>query len=99
MLIQDFKALDAVLQAAGTGTILLALLGVVLGYIVLHATYVYFLSPLKEVPGPFLARLTRLWELREVTGGKSHQTYIDLHKKHGTLPFVNQLISNRINMY
>jgi len=40
-------------------------------------------SPLRRVPGPFLARVTRWWEYRMVLGGDSNQEYIRLHKKYG----------------
>ncbi|KAF7173431.1 hypothetical protein CNMCM5623_005644 [Aspergillus felis] len=40
-------------------------------------------SPLRKVPGPFLARVTRWWEYRLVARGDSNQEYIRLHEKYG----------------
>ncbi|KAH7146836.1 cytochrome P450 [Dactylonectria estremocensis] len=42
-------------------------------------------SPLRKVPGPFLARLTRWWEYRMVVRGDSNLEYIRLHKKYGPI--------------
>jgi len=41
-------------------------------------------SPLKSIPGPFLARLTRLWELNTLRHGHSHMEFVHLHEKHGS---------------
>lgn len=43
-----------------------------------------FLSPLRKIPGPFLARITRWWEYVKVAGGDSHRDYIRLHEKYGS---------------
>jgi len=40
---------------------------------------------LRGIPGPLLARYTRLWKLHSVWKGDHHHTAIDLHKRHGTL--------------
>ncbi|KAF5571396.1 pisatin demethylase cytochrome P450 [Fusarium pseudoanthophilum] len=37
------------------------------------------------IPGPPLAKWTKLWRLYDVYKGQSHQTAIRLHKKHGPL--------------
>ncbi|KAL9620420.1 MAG: hypothetical protein Q9160_005005 [Pyrenula sp. 1 TL-2023] len=42
-------------------------------------------SPLRDVPGPFLARWTRLWYLKEVAKARFEITNIDLHKKYGKI--------------
>ncbi|KAF9889804.1 hypothetical protein FE257_006894 [Aspergillus nanangensis] len=47
--------------------------------------YNAFLGPLSTIPGPWLARFTRLWELREVLRGHFERTNIDLHKQHGPI--------------
>ncbi|EME82021.1 uncharacterized protein MYCFIDRAFT_77669 [Pseudocercospora fijiensis CIRAD86] len=38
-----------------------------------------------NVPGPFLARFTRLWELRQMLRGEFHETIVKLHKQHGPI--------------
>ncbi|KAE8421602.1 cytochrome P450 [Aspergillus pseudocaelatus] len=45
--------------------------------------YNLFFSPLRNVPGPFWARFTILWEFRQLVKGRSHEEYIRLHKKYG----------------
>ncbi|OQV00515.1 hypothetical protein CLAIMM_05998 [Cladophialophora immunda] len=42
-------------------------------------------SPLRDVPGPWSARFTRLWLLRQVYNGQMHQTGIDLHRQLGPI--------------
>lgn len=39
--------------------------------------------PLAGYPGPFLAKITRLWALHKTIQGKAHLQYYDLHKKYG----------------
>ncbi|KAF5708566.1 cytochrome P450 monooxygenase oxidoreductase [Fusarium mundagurra] len=53
-----------------------------LGWVIL--TLVKFIrSPLRRVPGPFLARFTRLWLLKQAYYGTYPKTSIELHKKYG----------------
>jgi hypothetical protein len=54
--------------------------------IIVTALYNYFTDPLSSVPGPFVARLTRLWELVQVRKGAFETTNIELHRKYGMLP-------------
>ncbi|KAK2676887.1 Cytochrome P450 [Fusarium oxysporum f. sp. vasinfectum] len=42
-------------------------------------------SPLRRVPGPFLARFTRLWLLKQVYFGTYPKTSIELHRKYGPI--------------
>lgn len=41
------------------------------------------LSPDRDIPGPFLARFTLLWYLRQMTRGDFQYTNIRLHRDHG----------------
>ncbi|QSZ36124.1 hypothetical protein DSL72_007249 [Monilinia vaccinii-corymbosi] len=43
----------------------------------------YFNSPLKRIPGPFLAKFTNLWRLWDVYGGRAELTHQLLHQKYG----------------
>lgn len=45
-----------------------------------------FFSPLSDIPGPFLASLTRLWHLYRIVKGRVSQDTLELHDKYG--PFV-----------
>ena len=42
-----------------------------------------FLDPLRDVPGPFLARFTKLWLLRQYVKGDFQETNVELHEKFG----------------
>jgi hypothetical protein len=46
--------------------------------------YQVFLSPLRSIPGPFAARITRFWELSALNKGGWVHTQLDLHKQYGT---------------
>lgn len=56
-------------------------------FLLLALSYVYdrYRPGLSCVPGPPLAKWTKLWRLYDVYNGQSHQTAIRLHKKHGPL--------------
>ncbi|KAF7589518.1 hypothetical protein BBP40_004183 [Aspergillus hancockii] len=43
----------------------------------------YLISPLRDLPGPFLAGWTNLWRMYYVTQGKSQIVLHELHKKYG----------------
>jgi hypothetical protein len=44
-----------------------------------------FKSGLRDIPGPSVAKFTRLWKLYSVWKGDHHITAIDLHQKYGSL--------------
>ncbi|CAD6449404.1 7922718d-0402-41f7-a86e-2612013717c7 [Sclerotinia trifoliorum] len=48
-----------------------------------YLLWVYFNSPLRNVPGPFLAKFTNIWRLLDVYGGRAELTHQLLHKKYG----------------
>ncbi|KAH8596048.1 cytochrome protein [Bisporella sp. PMI_857] len=72
------------LRPGADSTVLLLLVGVVV-WCIYGVIYNLFLSPLRTVPGPFLARFTRLWEANTVRTGNSHKDYVELHKKYGPI--------------
>jgi hypothetical protein len=41
------------------------------------------LDPLRTIPGPFLARFSRLWQLGVLHRGDLEHVTIDLHRRHG----------------
>ena len=61
----------------------LALLG--LGCGVIFYIVDYLLDPLRNIPGPVLARFTRWWYLMEIYKGSFELTDIKLHKKYGPI--------------
>ncbi|KAL1961169.1 hypothetical protein VTO42DRAFT_3114 [Malbranchea cinnamomea] len=42
-----------------------------------------YLSPIRDIPGPFWASLTRLWHVRRILKGDQNLELIRLHEKHG----------------
>lgn len=55
---------------------------ILLRYVV-RVAYHVFISPLKSIPGPFMARFTRLWEVWAMSRGGFHKRVVELHEKHG----------------
>ena len=47
--------------------------------------YCRFFHPLADVPGPFLASISRIWIARSVAGGRAEHTQRALHKRYGPL--------------
>lgn len=50
---------------------------------VVRYLYQTLTSPLRDVPGPFLARFTRLWEIQAVLKHDSPTFNITLHEQYG----------------
>lgn len=61
----------------------------------LFLTLCHLSNPLKSIPGPFLARFTRLWELHAVRKGDFEKTHYKLHERYG--PIV-QLAPNKYSI-
>ena len=57
--------------------------GVGLTVLVLYRVYRAFLGPLRDVPGPILARFTRLWEVYYAHQGQFEHVNIALHERYG----------------
>ena len=52
---------------------------------ILYRFYRTFSGPLRHVPGPALARFTRLWEVVKTWKGDFEQTNLALHKRYGKM--------------
>lgn len=76
--------LDAVLGFAADHKLAVFVLGPALA-IFAYVVYQLYLSPLAKIPGPFSAKLSRLWITKHSWDGDMHRTVIELHKKHGNL--------------
>lgn len=61
------------------------ILFVLVGLITLRLLWRRFGGGLSGIPGPALAKVTRLWKLHSVWKGDHHHTEIKLHQKHGPL--------------
>ena len=57
--------------------------GILFGLVFLTWLARIYTHPLRNVPGPFLARFSRLWELYEVVQGRFERTNVALHEKYG----------------
>ena len=64
-----------------TGSFALILVGSFTAYCVIQ----FILDPLRDIPGPFLARFTRLWYFFAIYKGDFELANIGLHKKYGPI--------------
>lgn len=44
-----------------------------------------YLSPLADIPGPFLASFSRWWHVRQILTGDQNVQLVQLHAKHGII--------------
>ncbi|KAL4868568.1 hypothetical protein BDV12DRAFT_95991 [Aspergillus spectabilis] len=42
-----------------------------------------YLTPIRDIPGPFLASFSRLWQVYQLWRGHTEEEVIKLHKRHG----------------
>jgi hypothetical protein len=63
----------------------LATVGVAVSLLITYHALQYVRDPLRDVPGPLIARFTRLWYLLEIYRGHYEQTNIKLHNKYGPI--------------
>ncbi|KXT14609.1 hypothetical protein AC579_3660 [Pseudocercospora musae] len=56
-------------------------------------------TPLKDIPGPFLARFTRLWFFRSIWNGHAHLDNIALHRKYAKNGYFAPIVRLGPNMY
>lgn len=54
-----------------------------LAFLVFRALYSVFLHPLRNVPGPGLAKITELWRTNRYFRGYWHRDILDLHRQYG----------------
>lgn len=60
-----------------------ALLGLTTLFIT-NLLWSYYNSPLKPIPGPFVAKFTNLWRFFDVWGGRPELTLRKLHQRYGS---------------
>jgi hypothetical protein len=63
------------------GSLIFLALGLCAAYGIISAA----IDPLRDIPGPFLARFTRLWYFFEVYKGSFEISNLALHKKYGPI--------------
>ena len=54
-------------------------------FFILYLIANFIRDPLRDIPGPFLARFTRFWYFIEVYKGSFEVSNIALHKKYGPI--------------
>lgn len=59
-----------------------AVIAISVGAIVIWLLKCIF-DPLRNIPGPFFARFTKLWLVKQAWYGDFHTINLDLHKKYG----------------
>ncbi|KAM6523116.1 Pisatin demethylase [Fusarium solani] len=57
----------------------------IVAYNLLWFIYTSFFSSLRKIPGPFLARISRVWEIKKAATGNIHEIMMDLHRCHGPI--------------
>jgi hypothetical protein len=53
--------------------------------IILYYVFDFIRDPLRDIPGPPLARITRLWYFLAIYKGDFEITNVELHKKYGPI--------------
>lgn len=86
--------IEAVIMPLDVFTASVLVLSGCIAYSVYTVTYALFFDAHRHIPGPFLARFTRLWELYHTAQRNDHQLNIDLHRKYGP---VVRLAPNRFS--
>ncbi len=62
-----------------------SLAAIFLGICVAYFLLQILLDPLRDIPGPLLARFTRFWSFFEIYKGTFELTNIKLHKRYGPI--------------
>ncbi|KAI1313235.1 cytochrome P450 [Xylaria venustula] len=52
-------------------------------FLISRMIYRRYASPLRSIPGPFLASCTRLWKLKSTISENTQWEHLDLHRKYG----------------
>lgn len=61
---------------------------VLVGLLIVRAILRRYWTPIRDIPGPFLASFSKLWQVYQLWKGHIEEELIQLHKKHGTIPRV-----------
>jgi hypothetical protein len=58
---------------------------VIVGIVAARLIYFRYLTPYRDVPGPFLATISPLWRLRGALNGTLHKDITAAHRKYGPI--------------
>ena len=75
-----FSTLELLRKIPGPVSLYIILL---LTSLILHAVYKAYATPLRHIPGPWIAKFTRLWLLRAINSREYQKIDVELHGKHG----------------
>ena len=53
-------------------------------FVIVFGSNTRYNTPLRKVPGPFVASFTRLWKISRILYHQQHEDYMELHQKFGT---------------
>lgn len=73
---------DSLFEAVADSHVIYSVLLVTVA-ILCYFSNVRYRTPLVEIPGPFVASLSRVWKVLKILGARQELVMIDLHKKHG----------------
>ena len=62
-----------------------SLWALVLVALVVRAILRGYWTPIRDIPGPFLASFSKLWQVYQLWKGHIEEELIHLHKKHGII--------------
>lgn len=82
----DDGTTDVGVTALAVGFVMNHWLSLAVAFIILRAAYRRYATPLRHLPGPFLASFSRLWKFRSTYSMRTHLDHIEIHQKYG--PFV-----------
>lgn len=85
------SSLEAVDHLQRTAVYLALIPFAYLSFKLIQRIHASLLGPLRHVPGPWLSRYTKLWEVAVVWRGDFEKQNIDLHKRHGEMIQLHQL--------
>ena len=88
--VETVSRISARLPAMSVSSVLVLL---AITAIVFRALFQAYRSPLRDIPGPWLARFTRLWLLRAYASRSFQITNLNLHRKLGLI--VSRSLRNR----
>lgn len=52
---------------------------------IVRILYYAYATPLRDIPGPWLAKFTRLWLLKSINSREYQKINIELHQKYGPI--------------
>lgn len=63
--------------------ILSSFVGLIFAWVLGSCLWYRYMSPISDIPGPFLASFSRLWLIQLLRRGEGARELADLHEKHG----------------